>query len=81
MMKGNIREIGNFLVEPWYLADKFDAMEKITGPQWENIPAGEKVSDGYGGRKTAPEEPGTYTLHELVYSSNTHAGWAWEKVR
>ena len=52
---------------------------KITVPQWQNIQAGESVPNGFTGYLTAPSEPGSYTLYELVNDNNTHAGWEWEK--
>ena len=56
-------------------------MYKVTVDEWKHIPAGTKVANGYSGRYcTAPEEPGFYTLYELVYdNTNVHAGWEWEK--
>lgn len=47
---------------------------KIAG----NIPAGHEVADGYGYRK-APEEPGRYSLIQLVDDRNCHAGWRWQR--
>lgn len=47
-----------------------------------NVRAGETVWNGYVGGQTtctAPEDPGTYTLYELAYDDNTHAGCEWEK--
>ena len=56
-------------------------MRKITIDEWKHIPAGETVENGFpvNGTCQAPEEPGFYTLYELVSSSNTHLGWEWEK--
>lgn len=56
-------------------------MRRITIDEWEHIPAGETVENGFpvNGTCQAPEEPGFYTLYELVSSSNTHLGWEWEK--
>lgn len=53
--------------------------DKVTCDEWRGIPAGKSVWDGYNGEKTAPEEPGTYTLYQLVNDDNTHAGWEWCK--
>ena len=52
-------------------------MTRITVDEWEHIPAGTKVANGFSnGYCTAPREEGLYTLYELVYEdSNTHAGW------
>lgn len=47
---------------------------KIAG----NIPAGHEVADGYGYRK-APEEPGRYSLIQVVDDHNCHAGWRWQR--
>lgn len=48
-----------------------------------NVPAGEKVWNGYVGGQThltAPSAPGSYTLYELASSTtNTHVGWRWVK--
>lgn len=58
-------------------------MGRITIPQWKNIPAGQEVWNGFVGGNcycTAPDEPGTYTLYELVHEdTNTHVGWEWVK--
>jgi len=54
-------------------------MEKITVDSWRHVPAGMEVDDGFGRTKRAPEEPGFYTLYELVKEGNTHAGWKWER--
>ena len=46
----------------------------------EHIPAGETVWNGGDFYATAPKEPGTYSLYELIYdSTNAHAGWRWER--
>lgn len=47
---------------------------KIAG----NIPAGDVVPDGYHYRR-APEEPGKYSLYQLVDDHNCHAGWRWQR--
>lgn len=54
-------------------------MRRVTCKHWENLPAGTTVDDGYGGYKTAPSEDGFYTLYELAFDNNRHAGWQWEK--
>ena len=55
-------------------------MHRVTVDEWRHIAAGQTVDNGYsGGTCTAPKEPGFYTLYELVYKNNTHAGWKWEK--
>jgi hypothetical protein len=53
-------------------------MNKVTVPEWQHIPAGKTVANGFSnGYCTAPSEPGHYTLYELVDSSNCHSGWEW----
>lgn len=52
-------------------------MLKVTYADWMGVPAGKTVWDGFNGDKTAPEEPGTYTLYEKVNDDNTHVGWEW----
>lgn len=55
-------------------------LEKITLDCWKHIQAGKTVWNGYpNGHMTAPGEPGTYTLYQLVDDNNCHAGWEWEK--
>lgn len=56
-------------------------MHKITLDCWRHINAGETVDNGFAvnGTCTAPQEPGLYTLYELVSNHNTHLGWEWEK--
>ena len=50
-------------------------IERITLDCWRNIKAGETVWNGYpDGYMTAPDEPGTYTLCQLVDDNNCHAG-------
>ena len=50
-----------------------------TCEEWQHIPAGTKVDDGFGGYLTAPEEEGFYTLYEVASYRNTHQGFEWEK--
>lgn len=46
---------------------------------WGNVPAESVVPDGFRERK-APEEPGLYSLFELVdVDENTHQGFVWER--
>ena len=56
-------------------------MHRITLECWQHINAGETVGNGFAvdGYCTAPQEPGMYTLYELVLDGNIHAGWEWEK--
>lgn len=56
-------------------------MRKITIEEWQHIPAGETISNGYAvdGDITAPSEPGFYTLYELATDNNTHISFKWEK--
>lgn len=56
-------------------------MTRVTLDCWKHIGAGESVWNGFAvnGTCTAPEEPGLYTLYELVADGNIHAGWEWEK--
>ena len=52
-------------------------MHRITLDCWQHINAGETVENGFAvdGYCTAPQEPGMYTLYELVTDGNIHAGW------
>ena len=55
-------------------------IRKVTVPEWKHIPAGTTIPNGYpNGYCTAPEEPGFYTLYQLVDAFNCHQGWHWEK--
>lgn len=51
-------------------------MTRVTLDCWKHIGAGESVWNGFAvnGTCTAPEEPGLYTLYELVADGNIHAG-------
>ena len=53
---------------------------RITIEEWQHIPAGTVVENGYpGGFCKAPAEPGIYTLYEIADDNNSHIGWEWEK--
>lgn len=55
-------------------------MKKITVPEFQHIPAGTTICNGYpNGYCTAPSEDGLYTLYEMADESNCHVGWEWEK--
>lgn len=55
-------------------------ISKITVDEWEHIPAGTTIANGYSnGYCTAPQEPGLYTLYQLVDQFNCHRAWKWEK--
>jgi hypothetical protein len=58
---------------------KEEVMKRITVDYWKHVNAGEKVHDGYGHYKTAPSDPGCYTLYELANDNNQHTGWEWVK--
>lgn len=47
----------------------------------EGVPAGKSVYTGYAnGTCTAPSEPGTYTLYDVVNQErNEHRGWHWKQ--
>ena len=51
----------------------------FTCEEWQHIPAGTRIDDGFGGYLTAPEEEGFYTLYSRVSYKNTHQGFEWEK--
>ena len=58
-----------------------EGYRRITVPNWEYIPAGEKIANGYSnGYCIAPSKPGRYTLYEIADQNNQHVGWEWEKV-
>ena len=55
-------------------------MQKITVPEWQHVPAGTRIWNGYSnGYLQAPKEPGYYTLYQFMSERNTHIGWQWER--
>ena len=52
--------------------------EKLTVDEWNHIPSGQGVEDGYGGYQFAPMEGCFFTLYELV-ENGIHVGWRWER--
>ena len=53
---------------------------RLTVDLWKHIPAGTKEWDGNPNEyRTAPSEPGLYTLYELTDENNCHVGWEWER--
>ena len=56
-----------------------ETYQRVTCAEFQHIPAGERIWNGYSnGYCTAPET-GQYTLYELVDDNNCHKGWEWEK--
>ena len=54
-------------------------MRYQTRQEWRHIPSGRSVLQYQGGRirRTAPKEPGLYTLYEILGEHNAHLGWKW----
>lgn len=75
-------EIWNNLVKEQNSCKEENTMKAITVDEWKHIEAGRTIYNGFGADTcTAPKEPGLYTLYELVYDNNTHAGFRWEKEK
>lgn len=51
----------------------------LTCEEWQHVPAGVRVDDGFGGYLTAPEEEGFYILYSIANYKNIHQGFEWMK--